>query len=177
MKIDIMIDKLTPCLIEISSGKVHQTVFSLTKKDDITGLTEKGWLFDWSDDDLRGTNIYKLLIDGDNTIQGLISTEIVRGAVYVHLAESAPHNKGAHKQFDGVGGHLFAIAVKLSFALGFSGYIYFEAKNMQLVEHYSKTLGADRVPTRIHEYRMEVLEENACKIIEKYTLEGDLNVK
>jgi len=177
MSIDIMIDKLTPCLVEVSSGKVLQTVFSLAKKEDISGLAKKGWLFDWTDDDLRTTNIYKLLIEGDNIIQGLVSAEVVRGAVYVHLAESAPHNRGANKQFEGVGGHLFAIAMRLSLALGFGGYIYFEAKNMQLVEHYSKTLGAERVPTRIHEYRMEVLEENACKIIEKYTLEGDLNVK
>jgi len=48
---------------------------------------------------------------------------------------------------------------------------------MKLVDHYSDMLGATRVPTRIHEYRMEVLEEVAQSVIEKYTLEGDLNVK
>lgn len=94
MEIDIVIDKLTPCLVEISTGNVLQTVFSLATADDLSGLTEKGWLFEWSADDLRKTNIYKLLIKSDDTMQGLVSAEVVRGAVYVHLAESAPHNRG-----------------------------------------------------------------------------------
>jgi len=51
------------------------------------------------------------------------------------------------------------------------------AKNMKLVDHYVEMLGATRVPSRIHEYRMEVFEEVAQSIIEKYTLEGDLSVK
>ena len=177
MKIDILIDRLTPCLIEISTAKVHQTVFSLASEDDTAGLTEKGWLFDWTDYELSGTNIYKLLIKGDNTIQGLVATEIVRGAVYVHLAESAPHNRGKHKKYYGAGGHLFAIAAKLSIVNGFGGYIFFEAKNMDLVRHYADMLGAERAPSRIHDYRMEVSEENAQKIINEYTLEGDLNVE
>ncbi|MCL2055244.1 MAG: hypothetical protein FWG90_12550 [Oscillospiraceae bacterium] len=177
MKIDILIDKLTPCLVEVSSGKICKTIFSLATNGDITGLAEKGWLFDWSDDELRKTNIYKLMIDGDNTVQGLVSAEVVRGAVYVHLVESAPHNIGENKKYKGVGGHLFAIAIKLSVANGFDGYIYFEAKNMKLVEHYSEMLGANRIMTRLHEYRMELLEENAHKIMDKYKLEGDLDVK
>jgi hypothetical protein len=108
---------------------------------------------------------------------GLVATEVIRGAVYIHLIESAPHNRGEKKLNDGVGGHLFAIAIKLSIANGFDGYVFFEAKNLELVEHYSNMLGATRVPTRFHEYRMEILEEQAQRIIEKYTLEGDLNVK
>lgn len=177
MKIDIFIDKLTPCLVEVASGKIFPTTFCLASEEDITELTEKGWLFDWSDDELRKTNIYKLLIKGDDTIQGLVSAEVIRGAVYVHLVESAPHNLGATKQYEGVGAHLFAIAIKLSIVNGFDGYIFFEAKNIELVQHYSEMLGASRLPTRVHEYRMEVLEEQAHKIIDEYTLEGDLNVE
>lgn len=176
MKIDMLIDKLTPCL-EDSDGNIYKTVFSLATKKDLTGLSAKGWHFNWNDDDLRLTNIYKLLVDGDDTIQGLVSAEVGRGAVYVHLVESAPHNIGENKIYAGVGGHLFAIAAKLSDAMGFDGYLYFEAKNLELVEHYIKTLGANRVLTRFHEYRMELSEENAQRIIEKYELEGDLNVK
>jgi len=177
MKIDVIIDKLTPCLVEVSTGREVQTVFSIASEVDISGLTESGWLFDWTADELRNTNIYKLLVKGDDTIQGLVSAEVVRGAVYVHLVESAPHNRGSEKQYEGVGGHLFAIAIKLSMVNGFDGYIFFEAKNLELVEHYSEMLGATRVPTRFHEYRMEVLEGIAHKIIEEYTLEGDLNVE
>jgi hypothetical protein len=177
MKIDIAIDRLTPCLVEVISGNELETTFSIATETDISGLPEKGWLFDWADDDLHRTNIYKLLVKGDNTIQGLVSAEVVRGAVYIHLAESAQHNIGAGKKYEGVGGHLFAIAIKLSVANKFDGYVFFEAKNTELVEHYSKMLGASRVPTRFHEYRMEILEENAHEVIGKYTLEGDLNVE
>ena len=57
----------------------------------------------------------------------------------------------------------------------FYNHFYFEAKNEKLAQHYSEMLGASRVPSRIHEYRMELLEEHAQKIIERYTLEGDFN--
>ena len=177
MKIDILIDKLTPCLIEAGTGKVLQTVFSLASDKDVSGLIKKGWLFDWSSDELKKTNIYKLLVKGDKTIQGLVSAEVVRGAVYVHLAESAPHNRGTDKRYEGVGGHLFAIAMKLSIVNGFGGYIFFDAKNTELVNHYTEMLGANRIRTRLHEYRMEVSEINAKNVIEKYTLEGDLSVE
>ena len=72
---------------------------------------------------------------------------------------------------------MFAIAIKLSLVNGFGGYIYFEAKNMDLVNHYTKMLGASRLPTRFHVFRMEVLEEEAQKVIEEYTLEGDLDAE
>jgi len=177
MKIDIQIDKLTPCLVEVSTGNEVQTIFSIATDDDISEVSDKGWLFDWAADELRQTNIYKLLIAGNDTIQGLISAEVIRGAVFVHLVESAPHNRGTTKQYEGVGGHLFAIAMKLSTVNGFGGYVFFDAKNKALVRHYSDMLGATIVPTRIHDYRMEVLEEVAQSVIEKYTLEGDLNVE
>jgi len=176
VKIDILIDKLTPCLVEVSTGKVMQTVFSLVAENDLIGLADSGWFFNWQDPLLRKTNIYKLLIKDDITIQGLVSAEVIRGAVYVHLIESAPNNTGLNKQYEGVGGHLFAIAMKLSLANGFGGYVFFEAKNLSLAEHYSKMLGATQVPTRLHEYRMEFLEDVAQKVIAEYTLEGDLDV-
>ena len=177
MRIDIIIDKLTPCLVEIATGDVLQTTFSLADKYDISDLPQKGWLFDWDSEYLQKTNIYKLQIKDDDTIQGLVAAEVLRGAVYVHLAESAPHNRGEHKQYEGVGGHLFAIAIKLSVVNGFGGYIFFDAKNTELVEHYSSSIGAAMVNTRFHEYRMEISEYNARKVIDAYTLEGDLNVE
>ena len=172
-KIDIFIDKLTPCLVELSTGKILPTTFSIATEAELKALHGKGWLFDWSASELNSINIYKLLVEGNDVIQGLVATEVVRGAVYVRLMESAPHNRDESKQYEGVGGHLFAIAIKLSVVNKFGGYIYFEAKNEKLAQHYSEMLGASRVPSRIHEYRMELLEEHAQKIIEKYTLEGD----
>ena len=177
MKLDIIIDKLTPCLEEVLTGKILQTTFSIATDSDVSNLAKKGWLFDWTDESLAKANIYNLLVKDDDTIQGLVAAEVVKGAVYVHTVESAPHNRGTNKQYIGVGGHLFAIAIKLSVVNGFNGYIFFEAKNLELAEHYSDTIGATRIPSRIHEYRMEVLEEIVMKVINAYTLEGDLNVE
>ena len=177
MQIDIIIDKMTPCLIEISSGKILQTTFAVAKADELRNLQAHGWNFDWSDGELAYCNIYKLQIEDDKEIQGLVAAEVVRGAVYVHLAESAPHNLVPNKKYEGVGGLLFAIAIKLSLSMGFGGYAYFEAKNQQLADHYTNSFGARLLRTRIHEYRMEIDEEMAQVLIEKYTLEGDLNVR
>jgi hypothetical protein len=48
---------------------------------------------------------------------------------------------------------------------------------MKLVDHYTKKFGANRVMARVHVYRMEIVEANAQKLLEQYTLEGDLNVR
>jgi len=177
MSIDVLIDKLTPCLVEISSGNIYQTTFAIAEVEELDGLQSAGWNFDWADSELSRYNIYKLQLKNDNTIQGLVATEVVRGAVYIRLAESAPHNIGNNKKFEGVGGHLFAIAIKLSNAMGFNGYVFFDAKNTKLMDHYKNKFGASRVMARVHVYRMEIVEERAQELLEKYTLEGDLNVR
>jgi hypothetical protein len=172
MEIDVMIDKLTPCLEEVATGTIFQTVFSLITNDDLESL--QNWLFDWQDEELKRSNIYKLLIKNDDTIQGLVAAEVVRGAVYVRLIESAPHNQPPNKKYDGVGGHLFAIAVKRSFDLGYSGFVFMDAKNLKLVEHYKETLNAKLIG-KPHQYRMALDEYTAKKLLEKYTLkEGQL---
>jgi len=177
VSIDLIVDELTPCLEEVSTGNVYQTTFSLTEIEELDGLQSKGWNFDWADSELSRYNIYKLQLKDNDVIQGLVATEVIRGAVYIRLAESAPHNLGDNKKFEGVGGHLFAIAIKLSSAVGFNGYVFFDAKNMKLVNHYADKFGARRIMARIHVYRMEIDEESAQKLLEKYTLEGDLNVQ
>ncbi|MCL2628345.1 MAG: hypothetical protein FWD44_06600 [Oscillospiraceae bacterium] len=177
MSIDVIIDKLTPCLEEVSTGDIYQTTFSTTEIEELDDLQAKGWNFDWTDNELSRYNIYKLQLKDDDIIQGLVAAEVVRGAVHIRLTESAPHNIGKDKKYIGVGGHLFAIAIKLSNAMGFNGYVFFDAKNMKLVDHYTESFGANRIPTRVHIYRMEINEINAQELLEKYTLEGDLNVR
>ena len=177
MQIEIIIDKLTPCLVEISTGRIIQTTFSLAKPEEICNLQSVGWNFDWADRELARCNIYKLQLKDDDIIQGLVATEFFRGAVYISLAESAPHNQLPNKKYDGVGGHLFAIAIRLSIAVDCGGYVFFDAKNKELVAHYADKFGANLLGARIHQYRMEIDVDAAQKLIEKYTLEGDLNVR
>lgn len=169
---NIIIDKFTSCLEETQSGKIVSTSYSLATPKELSSL--KGWNFDWTDKSLNNSKVYKLIADGSDEIQGLVAlTDFKRNsAIYVSLAESAPHNIGKQKQYNGVGGHLFAIAVQKSVDCGYGGYVFMDAKNAELVEHYKKTLGALFLG-RPHPYRMIIDEENAMKLLSIYTLKGE----
>lgn len=172
MSVDIEIDQFTPCLVERKSGRIVDTVFSLVSEEELAGLQNSGWLFDWAHKELANSRIYKLMAKDDPTIQGLVAIEdsIENLAVHLSLAESAPHNMGANKMYDGVGGHLFAIAVKKSYELGYGGFIYFEAKNIELVNHYREKFGAVLIG-RPHNYSMIIDEIGAEALLKAYTLE------
>jgi hypothetical protein len=59
----------------------------------------------------------------------------------MNLLENAPFNLGNNKLYEGVAGNLVAFACKLSFQLGFEGFVVFTSKT-NLINHYEKTLGA-----------------------------------
>lgn len=172
MCLNIQIDKLTPCLEKVSTGKIVNTTFSLATESDLSDL--KGWKFKWHDLLPTKFEIYKLTAENDERIQGLVMLEDVSTdkAVYVKVAESAPHNMGNQKEYSGVGGHLFAIAVTRSLELGYGGFTYMDAKNIHLVNHYAKTLGAFLIGTP-HPYRMIIDENAASRLIEYYNFRRD----
>lgn len=172
---NIEIDKLTPCLEEVSTGKIVDTTFEVVSKQELKAL--KGWKFKWANSELHNCEIYKLTVKGDERIQGLVAVKDIPQdrAVYVKIAESSPHNMGNDKVYAGVGGHLFAIAVLRSFELGYDGFIYMDAKNLRLVSHYAKTLGAIFIGNP-HPYRMAVDEDAAKQLIEFYNFRRDENV-
>lgn len=167
---NLVIDKFTPCLEDTGTGELVPTIYEKATPKELSGL--KGWNFNWLDKDLKKAEIYKLCIVGDNTIQGLVAiTDFQRDmAVYVNIAESAPHNLGRNKKYSGVGGHLFAIAAKVSKDKGYGGFLFMDAKNIELVEHYHNTLGAVLLG-RPHPYRMFVDEESAMRLLDTYTFE------
>jgi len=168
---DVIIDLFTPCLIETKTGAAVETEYMAANPDELKGLKKQGWNFNWTAKDLTDCKIYKLTVAGDTKIQGLIALEDFAKdkAVYVKIAESSPNNIGDEKQYKGVGGHLFAIAVKISINKGYGGFLFMDAKNTKLVSHYEKTLGATFLG-QIHPYRMYINEAAAQKIISSYTL-------
>ncbi len=167
---NIMIDKFTPCLEDAKTGIIKPTSFSEASVSELSSL--KGWNFDWTDNQLKNSEIYKLIIKGDARIQGLIAiTDYQKDkAVYVDIAESAPHNLGDNKEYNGVGGHLFAIAAKISMDKGYGGFVFMDAKNTELVSHYQKTLGAVLLG-HPHPYRMFIDEASAERILKIYNFE------
>lgn len=173
MSISIEIDEFTPCLIEKTTGKIIQTSYAVAEIYELEKLKEKGWRFNWLAEDLKNTTVYKLLTKG-NSIEGLVAvTDFSRSrALYVNLAESAPHNKGLNKTYEGVGGHLFAIAANESKNRGYGGYLFMDAKNKELVKYYSEKFGATLLGMP-HPYRMFIDEENASELLKIYTLKGE----
>jgi len=171
LEIDIILDKFTPCLENIETGELISTSYSKAGHGELKGLKRQGWNFNWTSKSLKNCEVYKLTIENDRNIQGLIAIEDIKRdkAVYIRIVESAPHNFGKNKRYNGVGGHLFAIAAKRSTELGYDGFLYMDAKNIDLVRHYQKILGA-KFLGMYHDYRMYVDEEAVQKLLKKYTL-------
>jgi len=141
MEIDLIIDHITPCLIERSTAKILPTSYRKIDPKEIRLLT-KGWRFNWVKPFKDGYEVFGLTV-GDE-IQGLISLKPSEDFVEVGLVESSPHNVGSKGVYYGVGAHLFAFAAKFSFDNGFDGYISFSAKT-DLIEHYKNVLSAKQI--------------------------------
>lgn len=142
-EVSVLIDTFTFCIEHRESGEVYPTQVSYVTKEDIQTIgPENGWnSFDWEKYfKYPSCEVKKITITGDDQIQGLIAYEAREGWVHIHLVESAPWN-ATEQRILGVGPHLFAIACKASFDLGYDGYVTFIAKS-KLVGHYMKTLDA-----------------------------------
>ena len=105
-----------------------------------------------------------MVIGGNpNVVQGLLSLIDQKDHTYVSLVENAPYNIGANKVYEGIAGNLFAFACKTAFEQGYEGYIAFHAKT-ELVEHYTKSLGAKRINTQL----MYVDTREATILVNRY---------
>lgn len=164
--LDFEIDELTNSIKNIVSGDSFPTNILRITSADLKKITKKnGWQFDWKLELKHPErDVYKLTIVNNNSIvQGLISLEVKKDHVYMHLVESAPFNRGATKMYSGVPGNLVAFACKLSFQRGHDGNVAFISKT-QLIEHYVQTLGAIHFSGRV----MIIDTKAALKLVNKY---------
>lgn len=167
--IKIEVDELTPCLKRMNDGQlVNTTVVEVIP----TKRVFKDWEFDWTIPRKNGYTIRGIKADGDNRIQGLIALKPDPNnyAVKIDIVEAAPFNNPHNpaflsKEYSGVGGHLFAEAVRESFKQGFDGYVYFTAKS-DLIKHYQESLGATLINPRLR--IMAIEERSAKKLYDRY---------
>lgn len=163
-----IVDKVTKSIEEAATGKSFETDVVLIAVDEIMKVHKKdGWFFNWKKEfNEPGRQLYKLVIAGDKNIQGLISLEPVAGQLYIemHLIENAPHNYGTNKRFAGVAGNLVAFACKMSFDMGFEGFVAFTAKT-DLIDHYAATLGARSIYSP---ERMAIFTPAAKNLVNSY---------
>lgn len=162
MQIDILIDELTDCLVERSTGDIVETDY-IEREIAINKKEYSGWKFDWSITQKTGYTIYELFVSGDDTVQGRISLKIDGGVANVDIVETAPHNYSHSGKYQGVGGHLFAIACQISLEAGCDGVVAFDSKS-DLVEYYKQELKA----VEIYPRRMVIFEDAAKILLDKY---------
>lgn len=165
---EFLIDQLTNSIVEAATGESVETdVIPITGEEILNVHKKDGWFFNWKMEfKAKNRQLYKLVIAGDNLIQGLISLEPIGNQYFVeaHLIESAPHNHPKNKRYLGVAGNLVAFACRMSFDLGFDGFVAFTAKT-GLIDHYAESLGAQL----IYGYnRMGIFTPAAKKIVSSY---------
>jgi hypothetical protein len=165
LRIEFHIDKITNSIEDAITGKSYETDIIRITTEDLKLIRKKnGWRFNWNIElNNSERQVYKLLINNDPMIQGLLSLQPVENYVEMHLIETAPHNYGKLKKYIGVAGNLVAFACKMSFDLGFEGFVAFRAKT-QLIQHYIDTLGAEL----IYRDRMRISGESAKKLVNSY---------
>ena len=91
----------------------------------------------------------------------------------IHWACVAPQNNKHEfriQKYEGVGGHLFAIAADKSIQWGHGGAIYAFAANEELLKHYIDKFGGVYIGL-LHRYHFGIPEENAKKMLEVYHYE------
>jgi len=161
-----IIDRLTDSILNTISGDSFQTDISTLKKSDLAYIAQKNdWKFNWEKEFNDMTKeVHKLtIVNNPDIIQGLISISRESDHIFINLLESAPFNLGKNKLYEGVPGNLVAFACKLSFQIGFEGFVAFTAKS-KLVKHYEESLGAIHFKNQ----RMIIATNAAKNLILKY---------
>ena len=163
--IDIKIDKLTNSIENCLTGEIFETEISLIVAKELTLIHKADWQFDWIKElKDRTKSVYKLnTINNQTIIHGLLSIEDKSDHIFMHLIESAKCNKGKSKLYYGVPANLVAFACKISFDLGYDGFVAFDSKSA-LIKHYEQTLGA----THFRGLRMFIEIEAALILVNRY---------
>jgi hypothetical protein len=162
---NVRIDKLTRSIENAKTGESFPTEVRRLTLLQARKLVKKKWQFDWEVEAGDGDReVCQLNTLGNRSVvHGLISLEMMRDVVYMHLLESSAFNKGRGKQYQGVAGNLLAYACMRSFELGYDGIVSFVSKT-KLVDHYIEALGA----TQLSGNKLYIGTENAQKLVKRY---------
>ena len=175
--ITFQIDGFTPCLKDVATGEIFDTeVVRIKRKTFLSKFNKKtGWYVNWSKYPER-TEVYALVIKRTMDIQGVVAVQydMDARAVYIVWGCTSPENnvwQYGKKKYDGVGGHLFAIAAELSMKKGYEGYIVAEAIDEELFQYYISEFGALSLPPLVNPYRFMLSDKMSKKLMEVYSYE------
>jgi len=163
--VEFYVDAITNSIVDVLTNESIETDVEPLEPCDLKKILKRnGWKFNWRmESKCPDRQLYKLLIRGDKAIQGLISIQVLEKYVEMYLIETAPHNFGRKKKYSGVAANMVAFACKMSFEMGFEGYVGFRAKT-RLIRHYIDTLGAEL----LFKDRMQISEKAAEKLVNSY---------
>ena len=174
--IDIWIDEIVPCLKNVETGEVKETVvFKIESRAYLKKFREKdGWHINWNEVP-KDVEVFALALKDTNEIQGLVGVknDKTSNAAYLHWACTAPHNNihdFGKQKYTGVGGHLFAIAADKSIQWGYEGAVHGFAANEELLNHYIKVFQAEYLGM-LHQYQFFIDETKAKELLEVYHYE------
>lgn len=169
----VEIDELVPCLIDNETGEVVETeVIRIKRASFLSKYNKKtDWYVNWADL-LKENEVYAIVLKGTVAIQGLIALrpDDNMRAVFITWMVAAPHNNpeiSSQKRYNGLGGHLFAVAAKRSDDFGYDGATTGFAANQELMQHYCSTFNAEAI-CMLHPYQIFIPEEEGAKIQEVY---------
>ena len=187
--LDIEIDKFTECL-EDANGKLYDTVvYEIEDPNILQGFNRKNrWRANWKKLYNEGFKIFALALkDSPLVFQGLIAlmNDFEAGVTIIDWAVANPKNvpleNNGVKEYYGVGGHLFAIALEESIRQGFGGIVVGHPSNKKLYEHYQKELHAKpfNVGALAYGYEYTIILEgmDARYVYGKYNFENIDQIK
>lgn len=102
-------------IIEVCSGVCKKAVISQVEPEDFANLTQERYFFTWKS--LRQTaTIYKLQIDGDDDILGVMALvdHPSEKRIEIKLIANSRENQGRFKQYDRIAGCLIGYACHLA---------------------------------------------------------------
>lgn len=185
--IGVEIDELVPCLIRRLDGETVETYVTKVNGKDLRGYNKSsGWFVDWSTmdnvvmPDHGATEIYRLSVKGSDEPQGLVaiarpgsSGTYPMGMWAVANPKSQASRVGKeNKEYDGIGGHLFAVMCEKSMEWGYDGELDGFAKTSKLLEYYLTPVEEGGMGgTWVGDLKFYIDEESARKLIELYNYE------
>ncbi len=103
-------------IVEASTGKTYPIEILPLEISDYKLLSKTRYFFDWTKE--ADQEIYKLVIKGQNDIQGLVSLERIPSEwrIHIRLITVSEENKGKNKYFDRITGNLLTHVAKIAVA-------------------------------------------------------------
>lgn len=137
----------------------HKAEISALSRVELKNVPNRRSWFAWSkyftDEEKRHFSVFKLTLENNSEIHGLIALEVRQGCVYIDLLEVAPHSRRKplpNRRYINLSDVMFAFATKFSIDHDQDGYLALVPKT-GLQNHYRERYRAR--PVGPHLYMIE----------------------